>query len=196
MQRTIVQGHFQGVADKPEVWGLAVHPKSQKFASAGADKTVRLWSPSKMEAVSAQLTHDPTALDWNSAGDLIAVGDRNGTCLLLDATTLEVKSTYNGVFSKKKHTWVEDIKFSPDGQYIAYGYHGGASPMEVVQVTSQKKLKKHATVKVGLTSALSHLDWSQDGQLVMVNSQANELMFISVAGKTQVSASSTKDTEW
>lgn len=142
------------------------------------------------------MTHDPTALDWNSAGDLIAVGDRNGTCTLLDANTLEVKSTYSGVFSKKKDTWIEDIKFSPDGQYIAYGYHGGTSPMEIVQVTSQKKLKKHATCNVGLTSALSHLDWSQDGQLVMVNSQANELMFISVASKGQVSASSTKDVEW
>ena len=26
VQRTIVQGHFQGVRDNPEVWGLAVHP--------------------------------------------------------------------------------------------------------------------------------------------------------------------------
>ena len=82
------------------------------------------------------MNHDPTALDWNTAGDLIAVGDRNGTCLLLDATTLEVKSTYNSTFSKKNNTWIEDIKFSPDGQYIAYGYHGGVSPLEVVQVTA------------------------------------------------------------
>lgn len=32
--------------------------------------------------------------------------------------------------------------------------------------------------------------------MVMINSQANELMFISTEGKTQVSASSTKDVEW
>ena len=85
VQKTIVQGHSQGVAKNPEVWGLAAHPTQQLFASAGADKTVRIWSPSKMETISAQLTHDPTALDWSWDGKLIAVGDRNGTCLLLDA---------------------------------------------------------------------------------------------------------------
>jgi len=46
---------------------------------------------------------------------LIAVGDRNGTCLLLDANTLEVKHTYNGKFANKKDAWIEDIKFSPTG---------------------------------------------------------------------------------
>ncbi len=50
--RTIVQGHFQGVTKNSEVWGLAVHPSKQIFASAGADKTVRVFEPSKMIAVS------------------------------------------------------------------------------------------------------------------------------------------------
>ena len=85
-----------------------------------------------MIAVSEQLTHDPTALSWSPDGSLIAVGDRNGSCLLLDATNLSVKSTYNGSFAGKKHAWIEDIKFSPDGSLIAYGYHGGLSPVEVV----------------------------------------------------------------
>lgn len=122
--------------------------------------------------MSAQLTHDPTALDWSKdeEGRLIVAGDRNGTIILLDATTLEVKSTYNGSFAGKKDAWIEDIKFSPDGTKIAYGYHGGLSPVEIVEVTSQMKLKKVATCKVGLTSALSHLDWSQDGETLMVNS--------------------------
>ena len=80
-----MQGHSQGVAKNPEVWGLAAHPTKQLFASAGADKTVRVWSPTKMDKISAQLTHDPTALDWSWDGKLIAVGDRSGTCLLLDA---------------------------------------------------------------------------------------------------------------
>lgn len=123
-----------------------------------------------MEAVSAQLTHDPTAIDWSPDGTLIAVGDRNGTCLLLDANTLEVKHTYNGKFANKKDAWIEDIKFSPTGQHIAYGNHGGLSPLEIVEVTAQKKLKKYCSANIGLTSALSHLDWSQDGETLMINS--------------------------
>ena len=62
-----------------------MHPSKQIFASAGADKTVRVFEPSKMLAVSEALTHDPTALDWSKDGKYLAVGDRNGTCLLLDA---------------------------------------------------------------------------------------------------------------
>lgn len=52
VRKTIVQGHFQGVTKNPEVWGLAAHPTEQLFASSGADKTVRVWSPRKMEVVS------------------------------------------------------------------------------------------------------------------------------------------------
>lgn len=135
--RTIVQGHFMGVTKNAEVWGLAVHPTEQRFASAGADKTVRVFEPARMIAVSEQLTHDPTAVSWSPDGSLIVIGDRNGSCLLLDANDLSVKSTYNGSFAGKKDAWIEDIKFSPDGTMIAYGYHGGLSPLEIVQIGPQ-----------------------------------------------------------
>ena len=157
---------------------------------------MRLWGPTKQLAISAQLNHDPTALDWSPDGNLLAVGDRNGSCLLLDANTLAVLGTYKGKFTGKPHAWIEDIKFSPDGRYIAYGTHGGLSPLEIVEVQPNKKLKKYATANVGLTSALTHLDWSQDGETIMVNSQANELMFISLGSKKQITASATKGTEW
>ena len=85
-----------------------------------------------MIAVSEQLTHDPTALSWSPNGNLIVVGDRNGSIVLLDANNLQVKSTYNGSFANKKDAWIEDIKFSPDGNLIAYGNHGGLSPIEIV----------------------------------------------------------------
>jgi WD40 repeat protein len=129
---------------------------------------------------------------------LIAVGDRSGRCLLLDATSLEVKDTYLGKFAKgkKKDAWIEDIKFSPTGEYIAFGTHGGLSPLELVQVTAQKKLKKIASSNLGLTSALTHLDWSQDGEVLMLNSQANELLFVDFNSKKAISASSTKSVEW
>lgn len=41
-----------------------------------------------MIAVSEQLTHDPTALSWSPNGNLIVVGDRNGSIVLLDANNL------------------------------------------------------------------------------------------------------------
>jgi len=53
-----------------------VHPTEQLFASAGGDKTVRIWNNKKMIKCSPQLARDPTALDWSPNGKFIAVGDR------------------------------------------------------------------------------------------------------------------------
>jgi WD40 repeat protein len=41
--RKVVQGHYKGVRDFPEVWGCAAHPTEQLFATSGADMSVRLW---------------------------------------------------------------------------------------------------------------------------------------------------------
>jgi WD40 repeat protein len=41
--RKVVQGHYKGVPDFPEIWGCAAHPSEQMFATSGADKCVRLW---------------------------------------------------------------------------------------------------------------------------------------------------------
>jgi WD40 repeat protein len=54
LQKTIVQGHFDGKTKLAEVWGCAAHPTEQLFASCGSDKTVRTWEPSRMVRVSQQ----------------------------------------------------------------------------------------------------------------------------------------------
>jgi WD40 repeat protein len=45
--KTHIYGHFAGV-QKAELWGCAVHPTEQIFASCGADKTIRLWKNDQM----------------------------------------------------------------------------------------------------------------------------------------------------
>jgi WD40 repeat protein len=44
--KTHINGHFELMKDKThksEVWGLAVHPIKQVFATCGADYTIRIW---------------------------------------------------------------------------------------------------------------------------------------------------------
>ena len=46
----IMSGHFKapGMETYAEVWGCATHPTELLFASAGADRTVRVWNFEKM----------------------------------------------------------------------------------------------------------------------------------------------------
>jgi len=37
-----LEGHFNG-----ELWGLAMHPIDQKYATCGDDKTLRIWDIKK-----------------------------------------------------------------------------------------------------------------------------------------------------
>ena len=49
--KTLINGHFEGTK-QAELWGCAVHPTQQMFASCGADSTVRIWNPTEMVRVS------------------------------------------------------------------------------------------------------------------------------------------------
>lgn len=79
---------------------------------------------------------------------------------------------------------------------LAYGTHGGLSRIELVRVSNTKKLTKVAAVNMGISSALTHLDWSADSQFLVINSQANELLWLNISSKRVVSASSAKDIDW
>ena len=51
-------------------------------------------------------------------------------------------------------------------------------------------------IQSGLTSALTHLDWSSDSKQIVVNSSAFELKFFSISNIKPISASAAKDIEW
>lgn len=205
LKKKIVEGHYAGVASYAEVWGCAVHPKEQKFVTCGSDKLIRLWEPTRQLALSPQpFQYDVTALDWSHDGTFIVVGDRKGQAHLIDPKSLQVLGTVGSKLTQGKHPWVEDIKISPDNKMVAFGTHDGLSNLEIVSVdlkaAAGNKFVKFNSGNTGITSALTHLDWSIDSQNVMINSQANELMFIDATQKgarvQQTRASSMKDAQW
>ena len=67
-------------------------------------------------------------------GKFIAAGDRNGTARILNAETLQICGQGNAALAGKKDAWIEDIKFSPCGTYVAFGTHGGLSKVDVWKV--------------------------------------------------------------
>jgi WD40 repeat protein len=165
-----------------------VHPTEQVFATCGADKTIRLWKENQMLQASAPtlFQHDLTAIDWASNGQFLVVGDRNCSIFTVDPKTLTILATAKGGFADKptqhREPWVEDLKVSPCCTMVAFGSHGGVSPVEVYKVLDGgRKLQKVGPVNVGSTSAITQLDWSLDSQSLMVNTQAPELKFASIA---------------
>jgi microtubule-associated protein-like 6 len=193
----VVQGHYRGVNDLPEVWGCAVHPTKQIFASAGADRYVRLWDATKKMEVSQQFQNDVTALSWSPNGQFIAVGDRLGYCIVLDAATLQVLGNKKTALSgKNKHTWVEDVKFSPCSSKIAIGTHGGRGKVQVITLASNGKPTSIHDVKVVFSSAVIAMDWSLDGQVIECNSQAAELYWGNANGQGDVKASGAKNLDF
>ena len=80
----LMNGHFEG-NKQAELWGCAVHPNKQEFATCGGDNTLRVWTATEMLAVSEQFTNDITACDWACSGAFIVVGDRCGFIHTVDA---------------------------------------------------------------------------------------------------------------
>jgi microtubule-associated protein-like 6 len=188
--RLVQQGHSDG-----ELWGLAVHPSGLEFVTCGGDKTLRLWdlNSGKQVKTTGILPVDLRAVDWAPNGAFIAAGNTNASISLFSNELVllhQLASSFKG-----KDCWIEDLKFSPDSSKLAFGAHGCASKVEVFAVESGK-LIKHCIINAGLTSALTHLDWSVDGSTLIVNSEAYELKFVSVDQKKNVPSSSMKDAQW
>lgn len=78
-------------------------------------------------------------------------------------TDKATKGTENGV-------WVQAIHWSPDGTKVALGTHGGRSKLEIALIDERGKIKTIKGNDIGLASAITELDWSQDSKFIIVNS--------------------------
>lgn len=72
---------------------------------------------------------------------------------------------------QKSTYWIEDIKFSPDGNYVAFGAHGGRSHIELFKIDGNKFGSK-SVLNVGFSSALLSLDWNLTSSVIVAVSQA------------------------
>lgn len=78
--------------------------------------------------------------------------------------------------------WIEDIKISKDGRYIAFGTHGCKSSIELWDVEENTGIirKFFFAVKPEFESGLNHLDWSHDSRFVIATSETYELKFYDI----------------
>lgn len=75
-----------------QLWGLAVHPEDELFATAGMDKNIVLWRKHKL-VWSSHVDYECIALSFHPYGAALAVGTTTGNLLVLNAENGEIMTT-------------------------------------------------------------------------------------------------------
>ena len=97
---------------------------------------------------------------------------------------------------KNDKCFIEDIKIQPNGNKVVFGTHGGRSYLEFADIDDKGELGPVKSVNLRLSSAMLHVDWTSDGNVVILNSQSYELMWYDLSSESRVNASDAKDFEY
>jgi len=184
----IVDGHYE------ELWGLAAHPKTNRFLTGAYDKQLILRNSETHQVEWIKIfEHSIQSVDFYPDGSVVGVAMKSGKWLIVDAETQEI--VYERTDGNEQH---DVIKFSPDGNYLAIGSHDNYIYVYKVIVSDEGEMKVTRVGKcAGHSSYITHLDWCSESKNIQSNSGDYEVL--AWDGKTckQVTASSSlRDVKW
>lgn len=196
----VVQGHYE------EMWGLAMHPNKLEFCTGAEDETLRVWDLESRQFVAMMKLPGPVrCASYSPDGNWIAVGlggkfsghKLNGKWLVVNSKDLSVGF-------EPPHTRFErvsDIKFSPDGKWIAVA--NADNGIDVYSISSSNHFSCRRVAKFeGHSSFVNHIDWSADSKKLQSNCGAHELLYWKLhkgdhwGPHQEKSSSSMRDEEW
>ena len=132
----------------------------------------------------------PRSCDFSPDGALLAVGFKSGTFRIFKTADWScIKQVKDPV---QDGSLIEDLKFSPDQRNLAVSCHNGAvCVFEFPSVTRLCKLE-------GSKSAITHLDWSADGEYLRVNNSSYEILHYKLKSGVvkPMPAADLRNTEW
>ncbi|KAI5098974.1 echinoderm microtubule-associated protein-like 2 isoform X1, partial [Silurus meridionalis] len=181
----IVQGHTD------ELWGLDVHPSTEQFVTCGQDKQVHLWDVTSHQPLWSKTIEDPgRSAGFHPSGTVLAVGTMTGRWLVLDTETRDLISMHTD-----GNEIISNIKYSPDGAYLAVGSHDNF--VYIYAVTENGKKYSRVSKCTGHSSFVTHIDWSTNSQYIVTNSGDYEILFWEASsGKHITSADAVRNLEW
>ncbi|KAL7687927.1 putative guanylate cyclase activating protein [Plasmopara halstedii] len=204
----LTKGHFRG-----ELWGLDTHPTLHHCCTVGDDQTLRIWNFIEMYEMGFIMLPIPgRACAYSGDGKLIVVGlgtedsGKIGNELLTNYSANAKKQQPKGgfvVYSAIDLTfikepcfdakrWVSDVKFSPDNRTLAVASHDSN-----IYLYNALKGFSRTHIFSKHSSAVTHLDFSRNGDYLQSTSSGYELLFTEVkSGKHITNATRFRDEAW
>ncbi|XP_052271012.1 echinoderm microtubule-associated protein-like 2 isoform X1 [Dreissena polymorpha] len=161
----VVEGH------KDELWGLDVSTSQHQFLTCGYDRHLYLWDAQSRSVVWRKEISDAAhCCCIHPSLEIAAVGLQTGKWLALDLNTHEIIAVHT---EGKEQT--ECIQFSPDGKMLAVGNRDNY--IYVYEVSDDGKKFHRVGRCSGHSSFVTHIDWSEDGEILRSNSGDYEILY-------------------
>ncbi|XP_042878001.1 echinoderm microtubule-associated protein-like 5 [Penaeus japonicus] len=169
----IVQGHGKG-----EVWGLDTHPRLMEAVTVGDDNTLRRWGLEDHLALgSVNLRKAARCVHFHPTAMFVALGYLDGGVSLYLYPSLK---KHGG--AQHRTEGISEVKFSPDGRFLAVGSHECLVDLYVVDTDGDTVSKEGSGLRRvgvcrGASSWITQLTWHKDSRLLQANTGAGEQLF-------------------
>jgi len=143
--------------DGKPVNSVAFSPDERHFATAGADRTVRIWDSESGDEVMPRLVHrdEVLAVAWSPDNKWLASGAADGTLRLWDA------ETGHELFRIQYPHPVTVVEFNNDGRSLLVVSNKVAEVWNVSEEAFVRSDRLIETVCARLTRNLSHSEWEE-----------------------------------
>ncbi|TPX72969.1 hypothetical protein SpCBS45565_g00372 [Spizellomyces sp. 'palustris'] len=188
--RTLLQ-ESHSTANNSQLWGLATHPTDAALLlTASDDGFLRLWNVENHVLVNKRsLNTKLRSCAWAPNGSQIAVGTDDGVVHIL---TADIHGTTNVI--RQRRDTIHDLKYSPDGNYLAVSCHEGV--IDIYAVAGADMGYQRIMCCRGHSSFVTGADWSTDSARLQSNSGNSEVMFWTMTSKTPAPPLPFCDVEW
>ncbi|XP_012282352.1 echinoderm microtubule-associated protein-like CG42247 [Orussus abietinus] len=171
-----------------QLWGLAVHPDDEVFATAGHDKNIALWRRHKL-LWTTQVGFECICIAFHPFGVALAAGSSEGHLLVLAADTGAAVATLRVCGSP-----LSCIGYNPTGEIVAMGSQNGSVYLFRV---SRDGFSYKKSNKIRGAQPLVQLDWSSDSRFLQTVTQDYDLVFWDVKSlSSEKSPLVMKDVKW